>query len=92
MAGYAEKLIRLTHWHDEHYAYVAVQDHGTGITDETKARLFTPFFTTKKRGEGTGLGLSIVRSLLVEVKGDILLETSLGQGTTFTVKIPLCGQ
>ncbi|MCF4010041.1 ATP-binding protein [Rheinheimera sp. UJ63] len=90
MAGYAEKLIRLTHWHDEHYAYVAVQDHGTGITDETKARLFTPFFTTKKRGEGTGLGLSIVRSLLVEVKGDILLETTLGQGTTFTVKIPLC--
>ncbi|MDA3940340.1 MAG: ATP-binding protein [Spirochaetia bacterium] len=70
-------------------AVLQVLDNGTGISDEVKKSLFEPFFTTKKVGEGTGLGLSISRSLIEKHNGTIEVESTLGKGTDFTIKLPL---
>ncbi|MDR2882100.1 MAG: PAS domain-containing protein [Azoarcus sp.] len=64
-----------------------VRDSGIGITPELQARLFEPFFTT--RAEGTGLGLAIARGVARGHGGDILLESTPGKGSTFTLTLPL---
>jgi two-component system NtrC family sensor kinase len=68
---------------------ISVQDNGYGISEENMKNLFTPFFTTKPIGEGTGLGLSISHGIVEEHGGTILVQSKLGVGTIFTVKIPL---
>jgi len=68
---------------------VRIKDTGRGMAPETKARLFTPFFTTKPAGEGTGLGLSICYAIINRHKGRIEVDSELGKGTTFSVHIPL---
>jgi two-component system, NtrC family, sensor kinase len=67
---------------------VAISDTGQGMTPETLSRLFTPFFTTKPRGQGTGLGLSISRDIVVRHGGRIEAQSTPGQGSTFTVYLP----
>ncbi|HXF96605.1 MAG TPA: ATP-binding protein, partial [Gemmatimonadales bacterium] len=67
---------------------VAVTDDGPGIQEELAARVFEPFFTTKAEGQGTGLGLSISQGIVREHGGRILLDTTPGQGATFTVQLP----
>ncbi|HEU4610865.1 MAG TPA: HAMP domain-containing sensor histidine kinase, partial [Kofleriaceae bacterium] len=67
---------------------VRIGDNGPGIPSEVLPRIWDPFFTTKDVGEGTGLGLSIVHELVVRHGGTIECETRLGEGTTFTVKLP----
>jgi two-component system NtrC family sensor kinase len=67
---------------------VAISDTGKGMTPETLSRLFTPFFTTKPRGQGTGLGLSISRDIIVRHGGRIEAQSTAGQGSTFTVYLP----
>ncbi len=67
---------------------VKIKDNGPGIPPEVLPRIFDPFFTTKDVGEGTGLGLSIVHELVERHGGTIEVDTKLGQGTTFTVKLP----
>jgi signal transduction histidine kinase len=66
---------------------VWVTDTGTGMSPETHARLFTPFFTTGGDRGGTGLGLSICRSLLERMGGSIEVRTELGAGTTVEVRL-----
>jgi signal transduction histidine kinase len=61
------------------------------MTPETLARLFTPFFTTKPRGQGTGLGLSVSQSIIARHRGRIEVESTPGVGTTFTLHLPLSG-
>lgn len=68
---------------------VSVKDNGHGIAEENLEQLFTPFFTTKPVGEGTGLGLSISHGFVQEHDGEITVESTLGQGTTFTVRLPV---
>jgi len=68
---------------------VVIRDDGHGIDEEHMKYLFTPFFTTKPVGQGTGLGLSISHNAVQEHGGDIRVESTLGVGTTFTVRIPL---
>ncbi|NVB36856.1 hypothetical protein G6O69_03380 [Pseudenhygromyxa sp. WMMC2535] len=65
-----------------------VADDGAGISDEIRTRLFEPFFTTKGPQQGTGLGLSMVRDLVVCAGGQIDVESSLGQGSCFTLRWP----
>lgn len=68
--------------------YVTIEDNGTGMPEEVRSRLFTPFFTTKPVGEGTGLGLSIVRQIIEEKhKGRIRVETKEGKGTKIRLEI-----
>jgi len=68
---------------------VAITDSGVGISEENKAKLFTPFFTTKPVGKGTGLGLAIVYGIVKMHRGQIQAESEEGKGTTFTITLPL---
>jgi two-component system NtrC family sensor kinase len=66
-----------------------VQDHGTGITPANLKRIFEPFFTTKEDGKGVGLGLAVVYGIVEEHRGTIDVTSRVGEGTTFTVHLPL---
>lgn len=73
----------------EPYIDIIISDNGTGMDDETKKKLFEPFYTTKPVGEGTGLGLSIVYNTINKHNGIIKVDSELGKGTTFTISIPI---
>jgi two-component system, NtrC family, sensor kinase len=66
-----------------------VTDDGPGIPDQVLPKIFDPFFTTKPIGEGTGLGLSIVHKIVSAHGGNVSVDTAIGQGTTFTVSLPV---
>ena len=69
---------------------IKVIDNGTGMTDEVKAKIFQPFFTTKPTGQGTGLGLSLAYDIITKGHGGTIEVESLeGEGTTFIVKLPI---
>ncbi|MBC7929212.1 MAG: response regulator [Rubrivivax sp.] len=68
---------------------VTISDTGYGIEPENLRRIFDPFFTTKPIGEGTGLGLSVTYSIIERHRGNIGVESKPGEGTTFTVAIPV---
>jgi two-component system NtrC family sensor kinase len=70
-------------------AVVWVRDTGSGIEPSHLSRIFEPFFTTKLEGKGTGLGLSIVQRIVEKHGGRLSVESQLGLGTTFTVRLPL---
>jgi CheY-like chemotaxis protein len=69
-------------------AVLEVEDTGSGIPDDIKARIFDAFFTTKPIGVGTGLGLAICHKVVTSLKGRIDLETQLGKGSLFRVTLP----
>ena len=68
---------------------VEVSDNGPGIPNDNLVRIFDPFFTTKPVGKGTGLGLSICYGIIKKMGGDIDVQSVVGLGTTFSVKIPV---
>jgi two-component system, NtrC family, sensor kinase len=68
---------------------IRVTDNGDGIPEEHLSRLFTPFFTTKEMGKGTGLGLAIAYGIIKMHSGDINVESKQGEGTTFTILLPI---
>lgn len=70
------------------YVVVSVEDTGTGIDAEARARLFTPFFTTKRDGEGTGLGLSLSMEIVHRYGGWIEVQSEEGVGSRFDVFLP----
>lgn len=65
-----------------------VRDSGTGVPPELKEKIFQPFFTTKKGREGTGLGLSVSQRIVKDYGGELRLESTVGEGSTFTVALP----
>ena len=67
---------------------IKVSDTGSGIPEEMQKRIFDPFFTTKQPGKGVGLGLWITHNIVEKMGGSITLKSRVGQGTTFTVRIP----
>jgi two-component system, NtrC family, sensor kinase len=68
---------------------VEVTDTGVGIPADTLCKVFEPFFTTKEPGRGTGLGLSIVKEIVQAHGGSVTVASTPGEGTTFTVTLPL---
>jgi CheY-like chemotaxis protein len=67
---------------------LTVSDTGMGVTAETRARLFEPYFATRKLGWGTGLGLSVVHSIVSQFGGTISVDSAPAEGTTFTISLP----
>jgi len=66
-----------------------VADTGHGMAEEIRTKVFSPFFTTKEFGKGTGLGLTVVKGIIEEHGGTISVESAVGEGTTFTIRLPL---
>ncbi|HVU04985.1 MAG TPA: PAS domain S-box protein [Polyangiaceae bacterium] len=73
------------------YVVLSVRDTGTGMSEETLARLFEPFFTTKQE-KGTGLGLSTSYGIVRKHGGYVRVESAVGKGTVFTIYFPCVGQ
>ncbi len=71
---------------------IEVADDGPGIPRDALARIFTPFFTTKAVGKGMGLGLTITRQVIKQHGGTLEVDSTPGQGTTFTIRIPLASE
>lgn len=67
---------------------IKISDNGKGIPEKDLKNIFEPFFTTKPPGEGTGLGLAVSSTLVKEHKGEISVESKVGEGTTFIITLP----
>jgi signal transduction histidine kinase len=67
---------------------ISIQDSGCGIPTELRERIFEPFFTTKPVGKGSGQGLPLVRAVVEKHHGKIEIDSEVGVGTTFTLRLP----
>jgi signal transduction histidine kinase len=67
---------------------VAIADTGCGIPGDVIDRIFDPFFTTREGGRGTGLGLAIAYGIVTRHRGHIHVQSAVGRGTTFTIRLP----
>ena len=81
-------IIKINLYEDGSYINVEIIDNGSGIPLEIQENIFKPFYTTKPPGEGTGLGLDIVSRIVKKHKGEITVDSEVGN-TKFTVRIPL---
>ncbi len=72
-----------------HKVLVRVSDNGSGIPEGSRKYIFDPFFTTKDPGQGTGLGLSLATTLIENNGGNLSLDKSSSDGTTFLIELPL---
>lgn len=77
---------------EDGFVSVAISDTGCGIPEENREKIFEPFFTTKERGVGTGLGLAISYEIIQRHGGSIDVESEVGKGSTFKVRLPVNGQ
>lgn len=88
VAGRPDAAITITTSASAETIQIEIQDNGAGIPAEVLPRIWDPFFTTKDVGEGTGLGLSIVHELVERHGGTINVETIVGEGTRFVIRLP----
>ena len=88
LAGHSDALVEAeTEW-DGRHVLVRVRDNGPGIPEDLLERIFDPFFTTREPSEGTGLGLSIAFDIVRDHGGKLEVESSLGRGACFTLRLP----
>ena len=90
-AGHAAGRLEVTTRSSDGEIVVEIADDGCGIPAEALSKIFDPFFTTKPIGKGTGLGLSISYGIVNDHCGTIDFESTPGQGTRFSVRLPLIG-
>ena len=81
--------IQIQSWAEDRKIWITISDNGCGIPADKVEHIFEPFFTTKEIGVGTGLGLSIVYDIVTRHKGSIDVASKPGEGTTFTLGMPL---
>lgn len=81
--------ITITTRHDGDHVTLAMTDSGCGIPDSVRERIFDPFFTTKPVGQGTGQGLAMAKSIVERHRGTLTFDSTVGIGSTFTVRIPV---
>lgn len=86
-----DNCITLRSWHEHGWACAEVSDTGSGIDAVHQERLFEPFFTTKPVGENSGLGLAICQQIVSDFGGDISVKSQPGVGSTFALRLPVCG-
>ncbi len=84
-----EGIIELTTQVQKNQVYIYIQDNGQGIPEYQQKKIFDLFYTTKPPGKGTGLGLSMCRNIIQKLGGEISFTSQEGQGTTFTITMPL---
>ncbi len=73
------------------HVQIHISDTGCGISEENLTKIFDPFFTTKGVGKGTGLGMNIAYNIIQKHRGDIQVESRVGEGTTFIITLPVEG-
>jgi PAS domain S-box-containing protein len=73
-------------------AELLIMDSGHGMEADILEKIFDPFFTTKDTDEGTGLGLSIVHGIIKEINGQVIVDSTPGEGTTFRILMPICAE
>ena len=71
------------------FVSLCVKDNGIGMDDATISKIYTPYFTTKERGNGTGIGLSISHGIIGKYSGKIEVNSSPHEGSTFKVFFPV---
>lgn len=76
---------------EANWVCIGISDNGCGIAPELQSRVFDPFFTTRAVGQGMGLGLSVCRDIVRAHQGSIELQSTLGEGSTFTIRLPVPG-
>ena len=74
---------------ENNFVEIKISDTGTGIPEENLSKIFDPFFTTKEVGKGTGLGMNIAYNIIKKHNGSIDIQSTMGKGTTFLIKLPL---
>lgn len=85
----AERRVTVSTAKGEGCVLLHVSDNGEGILPENLAKIFDPFFTTKPEGKGVGLGLAVSYGIIEAHGGDIEVKSTVGEGTTFSVSLPL---
>jgi two-component system NtrC family sensor kinase len=85
----AGEITLVTRMEGADHVAVEIADNGKGIPPEIMSKIFDPFFTTKAVGKGTGLGLSISYKIIEQHGGSISVDSTVGQGTRFTIVLPL---
>ena len=88
----AQGKLHIKSWATNEAIHVQVTDSGKGIPQENLPHIFDPFFTTKPVGEGTGLGLAITHQIIQQHGGDIRVDSRVGEGTRFHIKLPFVSQ
>ncbi|OGF47212.1 MAG: hypothetical protein A2231_04855 [Candidatus Firestonebacteria bacterium RIFOXYA2_FULL_40_8] len=83
--------ISIRTFRDKEFVNITVVDDGAGMDNEIRKKIFEPFYTTKEVGKGTGLGLSLCYEIIKKHNGEILVESEVGKGSKFTVKLPIGG-
>jgi two-component system, NtrC family, sensor kinase len=85
-----EGILRVRSWVDRELGcvFLTIKDNGCGIPEAHLGKIFDPFFSTKEN-KGTGLGLSVSYGIIQEHGGGIEVQSVVGEGTTFTIKLPL---
>ena len=89
LGNYEANRITISTGFENGQVIVTVRDTGVGIPPEVRARMFTPFFTTKPVGVGTGLGLAISHRIVTQLEGSLTFESEVGKGTEFRVALPI---
>ena len=88
--GYEPKVTVSTQLTANSQLLITIKDNGQGMSEEVKAKIFQPFFTTKPTGQGTGLGLSLAYDIVTKGHGGTIeCESTENEGTKFTVKLPI---